>query len=171
MELVKQTCTKMMINEILEINDVRTKNTPRPLITLNTSSGLTCKWLFDTGAAITCMSIGAFRKIPIDKRPTKINDKGRECRGASGTSLIPVGTYLMSLEWDNKKILHPVTVFQNLNTPLIMGIDAIHHMGITYLTMSETFMFQDDIVGQNKFRKADLMTVQKSLYQLELASQ
>ena len=75
--------------------------------------------------------------------------------------MIPVGTYLIPLEWNGKKILHPVTVFQNLNTPLIMGNDAIHHMGITYLSMSESFMFQEDIIGQNKFRKADLMTVQK----------
>jgi hypothetical protein len=32
------------------------------------------------------MSIGAFRKIPIDKRPTKINDKEKICRGASGAA-------------------------------------------------------------------------------------
>jgi hypothetical protein len=106
------------------------------------------------------MSIGASRKIPIDKRPTKLNDKGRTCRGASGASLIPVGTYLMPLEW-NEKILHPVKAFQNLNTPLIVGIDAIHHMSMTYLSMSEMFMLQKDIMGQNKFRKAYLMTVQK----------
>ena len=67
----------------------------------------------------------------------------------------------MPLEWNKKRILHSVTVFQNLSTPLIMGIDAIHAMGITYLTSSGTFMFQQDIIGENKFRKADLMTVQK----------
>jgi hypothetical protein len=60
-----------------------------------------------------------------------------------------------------KKILHPVTVFQNSNTPLIMGIDAIHHMSITHLSMSETLIFQEDIIGQNNFRKSDLMTMQK----------
>jgi hypothetical protein len=42
-----------------------------------------------------------------------------------------------------------------------MGIDAIHHMSIIYLSTPETFMFQEDIIGHNKFRKADLMTVQK----------
>ncbi len=45
--------------------------------------------------------------------------------------------------------------------PLIMGIDAIDNMGITYLSMSQTFMFQEDIIGEAKFRKADLMTVQR----------
>jgi hypothetical protein len=42
-----------------------------------------------------------------------------------------------------------------------MGIDAIHHMIITYLSMSETFLFQEDIIGQHEFRKADLMIVHK----------
>jgi hypothetical protein len=42
-ELIKITCTKTMINEILEKNDVQSKSTPRPLITLKTSSGLSCK--------------------------------------------------------------------------------------------------------------------------------
>jgi hypothetical protein len=36
-----------------------------------------------------------------------------------------------------------------------MGIDAIHHVSIkTYLSMYESFMFQEDIIRQNKFRKA-----------------
>jgi hypothetical protein len=61
----------MMIKEILEINDVQSKNKPRPLITLNTSSALSCKWLLDTSVAISCMSIEAFRKILINKRPKK----------------------------------------------------------------------------------------------------
>jgi hypothetical protein len=62
---------------------------------------------------------------------------------------------------ERKEILHHVTVFKNLNTPLIMVIDVIHHMSITYLSTSESFMFQEDIIGENKSRKADLMTVQK----------
>ena len=92
-----------MIKDILKINDVQSKSLSRPLISLTDSSGLHNKWLFDTGAAITCMSIGSFRKIPLNKRPQKINDKGKICKGASGTNLIPVGTYLMPLEWNTTK--------------------------------------------------------------------
>ncbi len=55
--------------------------------------------------------------------------------------------------------MQPVNVFQNLSTPLILGIDAIDNLGITYLSMSQTFMFLEDIIGEAKFRKADLMTV------------
>jgi hypothetical protein len=35
------------------------------------------KWLFDTGAALTCMSSRAFRKISKDHRPSKINAFGK----------------------------------------------------------------------------------------------
>jgi hypothetical protein len=66
----------------------------------------------------------------------------------------------MPLEWQGKKILYPVIVLENLNTPLIMGIDAIHHMSITYLSMSESLLFQEDIIGENKFK---LMTVKTTL--------
>jgi hypothetical protein len=52
-----------------------------------------------------------------------------------------------------KKIIHPVIVFNNLNTPLIMGIDTIHHMGTTYLSTSETYLFQEDITGENNSEK------------------
>jgi hypothetical protein len=107
------------------------------------------------------MSIGAFKSIPIHARPKKIGDKGRNAVGASGASLVPKGTYLLPLELNGKKIMQPVNVFQNLSTPLIMGIDAIDNMSITNLSMSQTFMFQEDIVGEAKFRKADLITVQK----------
>ena len=151
----------MMIEEVLKINDIVSKKTPRPIITLQTSSGLSCKWLFDTGASITCMSIGAFKSIPIHARPKQIGEGGRNAVGASGPSLVLKGTYLLPLEWNGKKIMQQVNVFQNLNTPLILGIDGIHNLGITYLSMSQTFMFQNEIIGEAKFRKADLMTVQK----------
>jgi hypothetical protein len=42
-----------------------------------------------------------------------------------------------------------------------MGIDAIDNMGITYPSITQTFMFQEDIIGEAKFRKANLMRGQK----------
>jgi hypothetical protein len=130
-----------MIEEVLKINNIVSKRTPRPIIIQETSSGLSCKWLFDTRAAITCMSIGAFKSIPIHARPKMIGEKGKNAVGASGASSIP-------LEWKGKKIMQQVNVFQNLNTPLILGIDGINNLGITYLSMSQTFMFQEDIIGE-----------------------
>ena len=57
------------------------------------------KWLYDTGAGLTCMSLKAFRKIDIQDRPIKLNDKGRTATGASGGALVPMGSYLMPIEF------------------------------------------------------------------------
>jgi hypothetical protein len=68
------------------------------------------KWLFDTGAGLTCMSTQQFKLIPKEKRPTKINLSQREARGASGTTLIPNGDCLFPMEWNKKTVMQPVAV-------------------------------------------------------------
>ena len=60
------------------------------------------KWLFDTGAGLTCMFTQQFRLIPKEKWPTKFTLNQREARGVSGTAVIPDGDYLFPKEWNNK---------------------------------------------------------------------
>ena len=113
------------------INDGR-KFDARPLIEIISSPLMTGKWLFDTGAGLSFMSTQQFRLIPKEKRPRKLTLNQREARGASGTALIPDGDYLFPMEWNNKTVMQPVTVFKNLSSPLILGIDAINNPVITY---------------------------------------
>jgi hypothetical protein len=54
------------------------------------------KWLFDIGAELTCMSSQQIRQIPIEKRLRKLHLNQKETKGASGTTLIPDGDYLVS---------------------------------------------------------------------------
>jgi hypothetical protein len=56
-ELIKMTCSREITDKIVKINDVKSKSTPRPIINLKIGSGYSRGWLFDTGAAITCMAI------------------------------------------------------------------------------------------------------------------
>ena len=81
---------KLQCEEIIKINDVHTK-TQRPLIQIKSVKGLEQKWLFDTGAGLTCMSLQTFRRIPKNCRPSKINAIGKSAKGASGGTLIPEG--------------------------------------------------------------------------------
>ena len=155
-DMIKRTCTKIMMEKIHKINDVVSKRTPRPFITLQ-HGGIQSTWLFDTGAAISCMSLKAFRTIPIKHRPKKIGE-GCGAKGATGSSLIPVGQYLMPIRWNGKSVMQPMVVFQHLNTPLILGIDGINNLGITYLSIPDEFVFQSECT-QSQFKKADLMTV------------
>ncbi len=58
------TCSREINDIIVKINDVKSKSTPRPIITLKLGSGYSKGWLFDTGAAITCMAIKELKRIP-----------------------------------------------------------------------------------------------------------
>jgi hypothetical protein len=71
---------------------------------------------------------------PKKKRLTKLTLNQRKARGPSGTALILDGDYLFPMEWNNKTVVQPVTVFKNLSSTLILGIDAIDNLGITYLS-------------------------------------
>ncbi len=97
------TCTRIITNKIVKIIDVKSKSTPRPIITLKLSSRYSSELLFDTGAAITCMAIKEQQKIPNNVELKQIQDSWKICKGASGAYLIPVGTYLMPLAWQGKK--------------------------------------------------------------------
>jgi hypothetical protein len=41
------------------------------------------------------------------------------------------------MEWNGKTGMQPVSVFKNLASPLILGIDAIKNLGTTYLTKAK----------------------------------
>jgi hypothetical protein len=67
-------------------------------------------------------------------KPTKLTLIQREAKGASGTSLLSIGDYLFPMEWNIKMVKQLVTMFKNLSSPSILGIDAINNLGITYLS-------------------------------------
>ena len=90
--LIRKTCIKLMCEKIVKINDVRSKQTSRPLIQLKTLPGMNPTWLYDTGAALTCISMETFRQISINSRPSKIHSIGKEASGANGGSLTPRGS-------------------------------------------------------------------------------
>jgi hypothetical protein len=56
------TCTTIITDKIVKINDVKSKSTNRPIITLKLSSGYSSEYLFDTGAAMACMVIKELKK-------------------------------------------------------------------------------------------------------------
>ena len=142
-QMLRATCVRLMQQEILEINDIHNNQDKRPWIQVDTIPALHEKWLFDTGASITCMSSAMFRTIPIHLRPTKIDTPSRSARAANGNVLISDGVYLFPITWSGKKIMQKVTIFKNLSSPLILGIDAINALSITYLGNYKKFVFQE----------------------------
>ena len=64
------------------------------------------------------------------------------------------------MEFRGTRIMQRVQVFRNLNTPALLGIDAIDNLGITYLSRKKEFYFQNALLAKsNRYEKADLQTV------------
>jgi len=97
----------------------------RPYANCLIQGSLTVKGLYDTGAVITCMSKKTFRKIPVDKRPAKLNIPNRSVGCADSQSMVSLGTYKMDIKVNGHQVQHEVKVFNQLNEDFILGIDFI----------------------------------------------
>ena len=65
---------------------------------------------------------------------------------------------MIPMEFKGSKIFPKVQVYENLAQKAIWGIDAIDNLGITYLSRSREFLFQEDI-KKTRFEREDLNTV------------
>jgi hypothetical protein len=90
----------------------------------------TFSWLFDTGAAVTCMNKDSFDLAFGHSKPKQIS-KPQSCVAASGDKMSSYGVFEVDLFMKGKKIMHPVNVIQELNENII-GIDFIHTHKLTY---------------------------------------
>jgi hypothetical protein len=81
-------------------------------------------WLFDTGAAITCMNRRSFNAAFGTQKPKKISN-AQSCVTASGDAMNSIGVYEVDLWIKGRKFTHPVNVITELNYNII-GIDFRH---------------------------------------------
>jgi hypothetical protein len=153
--MIWQTCIRIACKYILEINDVVCKFNTGPLNVINSIPLMMGKWLLDTGVRLTCIFTQQFRQIPKEKRLTKLTLNQREARGVSGTALIPDGDYLFPMEWNKKMVMQPEAVFKKFSSPLMLVIDTIDILGISYLSRTKSFVFEK-AVSLEEFQKADL---------------
>ena len=55
--LIRKTCIKLICQDVIKINYIRSKQTSHPLIQIKTLQGMHPTWLYDTDAALTCISM------------------------------------------------------------------------------------------------------------------
>ena len=91
-------------------------------------------WLFDTGAAVTCMNKESFDLAFGHSKPKQIS-KPQSCVAASGDKMSSRGVFKVDLFIKSKKFTHPVNVIQELNENIII-IDIIHAHKLTYDVIS-----------------------------------
>jgi predicted aspartyl protease len=94
----------------------------------------TFSWLFDTGAAVTCMNKQPFELAFENSKPRQIS-KPQSCVAASGDKMSSCGVFEVDVFIKGKKITHPVNVIQQLNENII-GIDFIHAHKLRYEVIS-----------------------------------
>ena len=112
------------------------KNRPR----INVTTGdKTFNWLFDTGAAVTCMNANSFKEAFSGKRP-KLLHKGTSCVAANGSKMNSLGVFELPMTIRGRSFLHPVTVVENINDNII-GIDFMHANRMNYDAASKQITF------------------------------
>jgi hypothetical protein len=87
------------------------KNRPRLAVK---AGNKTFSWLFDTGAAVTCMNMDSFELAFGQSKPRQIS-KPQSCVAASGDKMSSCGVFEVDLFIKGKKFTHPVNVNKELN--------------------------------------------------------
>jgi len=104
-------------------------------------------WLFDTGAAITCMNSRSFNTAFGNQKPKKISN-AQSCVAASRDAKNSIGVYEVDLWIKGRKFTHPVNVINKLNDNII-GIDFMHRNKLIY----------NENTRQVKFANAKMNTI------------
>jgi predicted aspartyl protease len=113
----------------------------RPRVNVRTGNQTT-SWLFDTGAAITCMNSRSFNAAFGNQKTKKIAN-AQICVAASGDAMNSIGIYEIDFYIKGQKFTHPVNVINELNDNII-GIDFMHRNKLVYDVNTRQVKFADE---------------------------
>jgi hypothetical protein len=131
---------KLFADAVSEIKSNLKPSFNRPYLWVNVQNALKVRGLYDTGADISCMSEKIFRQIPPHNRRKKLDiDKSPNFRSAGGQPLPVRGLYEFTFHINSKFIKHGCYVIQELNEPLILGIDFIQQHQLWYCPKNKSF--------------------------------
>jgi hypothetical protein len=139
-QLILSLCTISIAtcNKLFEIMSPFNAEKIRPRLAVR-AGNKTFSWLFDTGAAVTCMNKESYDLAFGHSKPKQIS-KPQSCVAASGDKMSSCGVFQVDLYIKGKKFTHPVNVIQELNEKII-GIDFIHSHKLTYDVISRRVKF------------------------------
>jgi hypothetical protein len=109
-QLILSLCTISITtcNKMFEIMTPFNGDKIRPRLTIK-ARDKTFSWLFDTGAAVTCMNKQSFDLVFGHCKPKQIS-KPQICVAASGDKMSFYGVFEVDLFIKGKKLTHPVNV-------------------------------------------------------------
>ena len=117
-------------------------NSRRPYLPINVD-GIDTAALYDTGADVSCLSEKAFRRIPVDRRPIKIQCAQNQFKAANGMGLDVKGKYMFNVKVQQKTVQHPFYVISNLSEESILGMDFIRNHKISFCPIREEFLWEN----------------------------
>jgi hypothetical protein len=102
-------------------------------------------WLFDAGAAVTCMNKQSFDLAFGHSKPKQIS-KPQSYVAASGDKMSSYRVFEVDLFIKGKKFTHRMNVIEELNENII-GIDFIHTHKLTYDIIYRKVMFAGEVTN------------------------
>jgi len=100
---------------------------------------MTFNWLFDTGAAITCMNENSFCQAFKENKPRLIQ-KGAGCVATNRSRMNSLCVFEIPMTIRGRKFVHPVTFVEDINDNII-GIDFMHINKMDYDATSKQITF------------------------------
>ncbi len=120
-------------------------NKTRPRINVTTGAKA-FNWFFDTGAAITCMSVDSFKDAFKTTRP-RLLKQDQKCMAANGSKLNSLGVFEIPMTIPGRNFLHPVAVMEDIKDNII-GIDFMHAIQMNYDTTSKPITFSHMLTNE-----------------------
>ena len=130
------------------VNEIKNAVNPifrRPYLSVKLQNCVNAVGLYDTGADISCVNASVFEKIPQTLRPTAVPVSEKEqFRAAGGQQLRVKGQFNINVIVEGRNLTHNFFVIDNLNEPVIFGIDFIEKNELNYCASSKSFQWKGE---------------------------
>ena len=121
------------------VNEIKNAVNPifrRPYLSVKLQNCVNAVGLYDTGADISCVNASVFEKIPQTLRPMALPVSAKEqFRAAGGQQLQVKGQFNINVIVEGRNLTHNFFVIDNLNEPVIFGIDFIEKNELNYCAL------------------------------------
>ena len=109
-----------------------------PYLSVKLQNVVNAMGLYDTGADISCINAKVFGKIPASQQPRALPVSSREqFQAARGHHLKVNGQFEVNVK--DRDLTHNFFVIENLNEPIIFGIDFIKKHKLNYCASEKVF--------------------------------
>ena len=130
------------------MNEIKNAVNPifrRPYLLVKLQNCVNAVGLCHMGADISCVNASVFEKIPQTLRLTALPVSAKEqFRAAGGQQLQVKGQFNINVIVEGRNLTHNFFVIDNLNKPVIFGIDFIEKNELNYCASSKCFQWKGE---------------------------